>query len=132
MISTLANSKLFVLLGTNKWGTNSSSYVALTAIKTIIAETPTGASNMTLNAVENNRYMDDMLLACDFLADLETVASESRALFASLEFALRKWTANSDATSILNIIPKSDLAKDIVDVDLGSQPLPDSTALRLI
>ena len=114
------------------WGINSSPYVALTAIKTIVAENPTGASYMTLNAVEDNRYMDDMLLACDSLADLKTVASESRALFASRGFALRKWMANSDATSILSTIPKSDLAKDIVEVDLGSQPLPDSKALGLI
>ena len=87
---------------------------------------------MTLNAVEDNRYMDDMLLARDSLTDLETVASESRALFASRDLALLKWMANSDATSVLNNIPKSDLAKDIAEVDLASQPLPDSKALGLI
>ena len=112
----------------HEWGINSSPYVALTAIKTIVAENPTGASYMTLNAVEDNRYMDDMLLACDSLTDLKTVASESRALFASRGFALRKWMANSDATSILSTISKIDLAKDIVEVDLGSQPFPDSKA----
>jgi len=46
---------------------------------------------------------------------------------------LRKLIANSDATSILVDIPKSDLARIIKEVvDLGSQSLPDSKALGLI
>ena len=70
------------------WGINSSSYVALTAIKNVVSENPTGANNITLNAIEFNRYF--MLLACDTLSELETIASESRTLFASRGFALRK------------------------------------------
>ena len=114
------------------WGINSSPYVALTAINTVVSENPTGASGMTLNAIENNRYMDDMLLACDSLSDLKIIASESRELFSSRGFTLRKWIANSAATSILTEIPRDDLAGDIKEVDLGSQPLPDSKALGLI
>ena len=114
------------------WGINSSPYVALTAIKNVISENPTGASNITLNAIEFNRYMDDMLLACDTLSELETIASESRTLFDSRGFALRKWIANSHALSILQNIPKNDLARNIIGVDLGSQPLPDSKALGLV
>ena len=48
----------------------------------------TGASNITLNAIEFNRYMDDMLLACDTFSELETIASESRTLFDRRGFAL--------------------------------------------
>ena len=72
------------------WGINCSPYVALTAIKNVVSENPTGASNITLNAIEFNRYMDNMLLACDTLSELETIASESRTLFDSRGFALRK------------------------------------------
>ena len=114
------------------WGINSSPYVALTAINTVVSENPTGASSMTLNAIENNRYMDDMLLACDTLSDLEIIAGESRELFSSRGFTLRKWIANSAAASILTNIPRVDLAGDIKEVDLGSQPLPNSKALGLI
>ena len=46
---------------------------------------------MTLMAIETNRYMDDMLLACDSLSDLATIASESSHLLASRGFKLRKW-----------------------------------------
>ena len=76
--------------------------------------------------------MDDMLLACDTLSELETIASESRTLFDSRGFALRKWIANSHALSILQNIPKNDLARNIIEVDIGSQPLPDSKALGLV
>ena len=114
------------------WGINSSPYVALTAIKTVVSENPTGASCMTLNTIEDNRYMDDMLLACNSLADLETIVKEARELFASRGFSLRKWIANSEASSILTNIPKGDLAKNIAEIDLGSQPLPNSKALGLI
>ena len=114
------------------WGINSSPYVALTAIKNAVFENPTGASNITLNAIEFNRYMDDMLLACDTLSELETIASESRTFFDSRGFALRKWIANSHALSKLQNIPKNDLARNIIEVDLGSQPLPDSKALGLV
>lgn len=87
---------------------------------------------MTLMAITDNRYMDDMLLAFDSISDLETVADESRSLFASRGFKLRKWIANSNASSILTNIPKCDLAKGIGEVDIGSQPIPDSKALGLI
>ena len=65
------------------WGINSSPYVALTAIKNVVSENPTGASNITLNTIELNRYMDDMLLACDTFSELKTIASESITLFDS-------------------------------------------------
>ena len=95
-------------------------------------ENVTSASQMTLMAIEENRYMDDMLLACDSLSDLATIASESRQLFASRGFKLRKWITNSDAASILHDVPKCDLARGVGEVDLGSQPLPDSKALGLL
>ena len=108
---------------------NSSSYIALTAIKNVVNENVTGASQMILMAVEENRYMDDMPLGCDSVSDLATTASESRQLFASRGFKLRKWITNSDAASILRDVPKRDLARGVGEVDLGSQPLPDSKAL---
>ena len=111
---------------------NSSSYIALTAIKNVVNENVTGASQMILIAIEENRYMDDMLLGCDSLSDLATTASESRQLFASRGFKLRKWITNSDAASILRDVPKRDLARGVGEVDLGSQPLPDSKAFGLL
>ena len=45
-------------------GINFSPYIALTAIKNVVNENVTGASQMILMAVEENRYMDDMPAAC--------------------------------------------------------------------
>ena len=73
-----------------------------------------------------------MLLACDSLSDLATIADESRHLFAGRGFKLRKWITNSDAASILHDVPKCDLARGVREVDFGSQPLPDSKALGLL
>ena len=114
------------------WGINSSPYIALTATNNVVNENVTAASQMTSMAIEENRYMDDMLLACDSLSDLATIASESRQLFAGRRFKLRKWITNSDAASILHDVPKCDLARGVGGVDLRSQPLPDSKALRLL
>ena len=59
------------------WGINSSPYVALLTIKHLITENPTNASDRTLNAIDKNRYMDDILFTSDSLLDLETMSRES-------------------------------------------------------
>ena len=76
------------------WGINCSPYIALFAIQRLISENPTDAGELTLTAIENNRYMDDLLLSSDSLVDLHTVSRESIALFKSRGFKLRKWVAN--------------------------------------
>ena len=111
------------------WGISSSPYVALLALDRLVEENPSNASKLTLNAIENNRYMDDILLASDSLSDLEIVAKESIDLMESRGFKLRKWVSNCHAKSILLKVPRCDLASSVSEIDLGSQPLPDSKAL---
>ena len=113
------------------WGINSSPYVALSAFKRLVAENPTCASQMTLNAVTQNRYMDDLLFAGDTLLAAETFAREGIELFQSRGFKLRKWVSNGPAKSVLLKIPQCDHAPSVRRVDIGLQPLPDSSALGL-
>ena len=47
-------------------------------------------------------------------------------------FRLRKWSANHLAKPVLLSIPKCDLGSNIREIDLGSNPMPDSKALGLI
>ena len=47
------------------------------ALNRLVEENPTNASELALNAIENNRYVDDILLASDSLSDLEIIATES-------------------------------------------------------
>jgi len=105
--------------------------VALLAIRRLVEENPTNASQITLNAVVSNRYLDDKLIACNSLSDLRTIVSEEVDLFMSRGFKLKKWIPNCYAKDILANVPKSDLAACLEEVDLGSEPLPDSATLGL-
>ena len=62
-------------------GINSSAYIAVLAIKTLIAKNPTQASTKTLNAINDNRYIDDILFSCDNLSNFKDMSHESIALF---------------------------------------------------
>ena len=85
-----------------------------------------------MEAIENNRYMDDLLITAQSLADVEVSFRESKSLFESRGFRLRKWSANHLAKSVLLSIPKSDLGSYFREIDLGSNPIPDSNTLGLI
>ena len=91
-------------------GINSRSCVALLAIKLLVAGNPTNCEQLTLNIIEDNRYVDDLICACDSVNDFKTVTVQSIALFESQDFKLRKWITNRHATSILSKVPKCDLA----------------------
>ena len=79
------------------WGVNSSPYIALLAIKRLVFENVTNASQSTLSAILQCRYKDDLLLSSDSLVELETIARESRLLLESRGFTLRKWVSNNAA-----------------------------------
>ena len=86
---------------------------------------------MTLNAVTQNRYMDDLLFAGDMLLAAETFAREGIELFQSRGFKQRKRVSNGPAKPVLLQIPQCDHAPSVRRVDIGLQPLPDSSALGL-
>ena len=113
------------------WRINSSPYVALFAIEHLVKENTTKASLSMLTTTENNRYMDDLLLATDSPDDLVTISQEEAELFQSKGFKLRKWVANSVLKSVFSGIPSCDLGPSIRGIDLGSQLMPDSKALGL-
>ena len=96
------------------------------ALNRVVEENPTNASKLKFNAIENNCYIDDILLASDSLSDLEMVAKESIDFMESRGFKLRKWVSNCHAKSILLKVPRCDLASSMSEIDLESQPLPDS------
>ena len=82
--------------------------------------------------VENNRYMDGMLITSVLLTDLEMITREPMSLFESRGFKLRKWVANGMSKSILLNIPQGDLGSSILEIDLGSHPMPDCKALGVV
>ena len=95
------------------WGINFSPYIALHAIQRLIDGNLTKASRLTLKAIENNRYMDDLFITAESLADIEVISRESKSLFESRGFRLRKWSANQLAKPVLLSIPKCDFGSNI-------------------
>ena len=91
----------------------------------MIAENPTNAGTVTLTAIENNRYMDKLLLVSDSIDDLKRISSESASLFESRGFKLRKWIADGSSKTVLSGIPKCDLGSNIREIDLSVEPMPD-------
>ena len=114
------------------WGINSSPFIALFAIEKLIAENPTNAGTMTLAAIENNRYMDDLLLASDSLDDLKKISRESTSLFEGRDFKLRKWVTNGSIKTVFSGIPKCDVGSNIPEKDLSAEPMPNSKTLSLV
>ena len=98
----------------------------------MINENPTNASRLSLEAIESNQYMDDVLITDKSLADIEVISRESKSLFESRGFRLCKWSANHLAKPVLLSIPKCDLGSNVREYDLGSNPMPDFKALCLI
>ena len=113
------------------WGINSSPFIALLAIKRLVSENPTGTGEAMLQAVVNNRYMDDMLFASNSFGKLRAIAFEGIQFFENRGFKLRKWVANPHSINILHDVPLCDLASSLTAVDLGSDPLPKSKTLGL-
>ena len=68
------------------WGINFSPYIALHAIQRLVDENPTNASRLTLEAIENDQYMDDLLINAKSLANIEVISRESKSLFESRGF----------------------------------------------
>ena len=107
-------------------------YIAVFAVQRLIAENFTDAGEFALTAIEYNLYMDDLLLSCDSLTDLETVSRESVAMIKSRGFKLRKWVAKSISKCVLSEVSKDDLCSNLREIDIGKQPMPASKALGLI
>ena len=60
--------------------------MALLAVNGLVEEYETNATKLTLIAIENNCYIDDILLAGDSLSNLEIIAKESIELMESRGF----------------------------------------------
>ena len=78
------------------WGIKSSPYIACLAFKKLVEENPTCASDMILQNILQNMYMDDLIFSVDSLESAQTITNEAVSLFKSRGFKLVKWSANRD------------------------------------
>ena len=77
----------------------------------------TSASDLTLNVIPKNIYMDKFIFAMDSLATAESIVNESFALFKSRGFDLIKWSANGEALSVLAKLNVNSLASSFRDLN---------------
>ena len=115
------------------WGIICSPYIACTAIRYVTEKNPTGASYITLKAIQDSMYMDDMLLSVNSLEEAKVIASEAIELFKSRGFQLVKWSSNKEAKPVLMSMDENQLASSIRAIDLTTNdPLPDFKAVGCI
>ena len=126
------------------WGIKSSPYIACLAFKKLVEENPTCASDMTLQNILQNMYMDDLIFSVDSLESAQTITNEAVSLFKSCGFKLVKWSANRDTMSVLSSLGPELLSASIRELDLCGEELalpsaktlgcvwdPDSDELRI-
>ena len=83
-------------------GIKSSPYIACLAIKRMVEQNPSKASDLTLGTVPKNMYcMLRILFSADGFDDAQLIANEAIALFRSREFELVKWSANKESVNVL-------------------------------
>ena len=70
------------------WGIKSSPYIACLALKKLVEENPTCASDMTLQNTLQNMCMDDLIFSVDSLESAQTITNEVVSLFRSRGFKL--------------------------------------------
>ena len=98
-------SKLKILrFAVHVWGEGSSLYISTRCIHQVAKENRTQASPITVNALINNTYVDDLLKSVDTTKQAKIIYRESTELFSDSGFKLTKWSANAE--DILQIIPK--------------------------
>ena len=73
---------------------------------------------LTLNAVEYNRYMDDVLLANNSLENLKLIVKEGLDLFSSRGLNYENGWLTVMLKKILSCVPQCDLATGVTEVDL--------------
>ena len=126
------------------WGIKSSPYIACLAFKKLVEENPTCASDMTLQNILQNMYMDDLIFSVDSLESAQTITNEAVSLFKSRGFKLVKWSTNRDTMSVLSSLGPELLSASIKELDLCGEELalpsaktlgcvwdPDSDELRI-
>ena len=105
------------------WRIKSSPYIACLAFKKLVEENPTCASDMTLQNILQNMYMDDLIFSVDSLESAQTITNEAVSLFKSRGFKLVKWSANRDTMSVLFSLGPELLSASIRELDLCGEEL---------
>ena len=107
-------------------GVGSSPYVSTRCIHEVANQNRTNASPMTVSALKNNTYVDDLLKSLDTVEQVKKLYYESTTLFSDSGFNLTKWSANTE--EILNIVSeKARASASRIITDNGSPSMVHGT-----
>ena len=117
------------------WGVKSSSVIASFAIQKTLDDNATGASDLTLDTIRKNIYMDDLMFSVDSLDEAKIIANEAIDLFDSRGFKLVKWSANKNAVPVIAKFEKEMLISGMRELDLSIEHdnnLPETKGLGCV
>ena len=117
------------------WGVKSSPFIASFTIKKTLDDNTTGASDLTLDTIHKNIYMDDLMFSVDSLNEAKIIANEAIDLFDSRGFKLVKWSANKNAIPVLTKFEKDVLISGMRELDLSLEhdnDLPETKPLGCV
>ena len=99
----------------------------------MVEQNPCKASDLTLDTVSKNMYVDDFFSA-DSFDDAQLIANEAIDLFRSRRFELVKWSTNKESVNVLVGINSEFLAPSIHEVDLetNSVAMPSAKTLGCV
>ena len=101
------------------WGVKSSPFIASFSIQKTLDDNTTCTSDLTLDAIRKNIYMDDLMFSVDSLDEAKIIANEAIDLFDSRGFKLVKWSANKNAVPVLAKFEKEVLISGMRELDLS-------------
>ena len=117
------------------WGVKSSPFIASSAIQKTLDDNTTGASDLNLDTIRKNIYIDDLIFSVDSLDEAQIIANEAIDLFDNRGFKLVKWSANKIAVPVLAKFEKEVLISGMRELDLSIEhdnDLPETKALGCV
>ncbi|XP_024123270.2 uncharacterized protein LOC112143483 [Oryzias melastigma] len=109
------------------FGATSSPSCANFALKKTAEDAKSLMAPAAVNAIMNNFYVDDCLISVSDGIEACNMVNDLTELCESGGFHLTKWMTNDRA--VLASIPEKERAKEVKDLDLSNDPLPDEKVL---
>ena len=104
------------------FGATSSPSCANFSVRKCAEDNVTEFRAQTINTIMNNFYVDDCLTSAATEEDAMALYHELRAICSKGGFLLTKWMSNS--RQVLAVIPETERAKDVKNLDLDHDDLP--------
>ena len=117
-------------LTVHTFGLTSSPSVAGYALRQTADQNLTNASELTLSAIRNNFYVDDLLMSVRCSAQAVQLIAELDEVLGSGGFTLAKYVSNRP--EVLEALPVSRLSPQLQDINIHDDDLPTHKTLGLI